>query len=86
MAVLRGAIGTERLLMARYRPVLAADPGLRGILDPVLGQHLAHLAALRSRLIGPAATPRPRLPSPPRPAGPASSRRWPPPNRPQQTR
>ncbi len=68
VAVLRGAIGTERLLMARYRPVLAADPGLRGILDPVLGQHLAHLAALRSRLIGPAATPRPRLPSPP-PAG-----------------
>ncbi|HTT52874.1 MAG TPA: hypothetical protein VMH35_15880 [Streptosporangiaceae bacterium] len=72
VAVLRGAISTEQLLIARYRSALAADPGLRGPLGPVLGQHLAHLAALRSRLIGPAATPRPRPPSPPPPAaGPA---------------
>jgi hypothetical protein len=64
VAVLRGAIGTEQALIARYHSALAASPGLKDTLDPVLGQHLAHLAALRSRLIGPAATPRPARPSP----------------------
>lgn len=59
VAVLRAAIGTEHALIARYRSALAASPGLKDTLDPVLDQHLAHLAALRSRLIGPAATPRP---------------------------
>ncbi len=58
VAVLRAAIGTEQALIARYRSTLAASPGLKDTLDPVLDQHLAHLAALRSRLIGPAATPR----------------------------
>ncbi len=59
VAALRGAIRTEQALIARYRSALAASPALRDTLDPLLGQHLAHLAALRSRLIGPAATPRP---------------------------
>jgi Ferritin-like domain len=58
VAVLRTAIGTEHALIARYRSALATSPALKGTLDPVLDQHLAHLAALRSRLIGPAATPR----------------------------
>jgi Ferritin-like domain len=59
VAVLRAAIGTEQALIARYRSALAASPGLKDTLDPVLDQHLAHLAALRSRLIGAAATPHP---------------------------
>ena len=64
VAVLRAAIGNEQALIARYRSALAAAPALKDILDPVLGQHQAHLAALRSRLIGPAATPHPARPSP----------------------
>jgi hypothetical protein len=64
VAVLRAAIGTEQALIARYRSALAASPGLKDTLDPVLDQHLAHLAALRSRLIGPAATPHPARTSP----------------------
>lgn len=59
VAVLRAAIGTEQALIAQYRSALAASPGLKDTLDPVLDQHLAHLAALRSRLIEPAGTPRP---------------------------
>lgn len=69
VAVLHAAIGTEQALIARYRSTLATSPGLAGTLDPVLGQHLAHLAALRSRLIGPAATPGPARSSPPAAAG-----------------
>lgn len=59
VAVLRAAIGTEQALIASYRSALASTPSLKAILDPVLDQHLAHLAALRSRLIGPAPTPHP---------------------------
>ena len=69
VAVLRAAIGTEQALIARYRSALAASPGLKDTLDPVLDQHLAHLAVLRSRLIGPAATPRQGRTSPPAAAG-----------------
>jgi hypothetical protein len=71
VAVLRAAIGTEQALIARYRSALAASPGLQDTLDPLLDQHLAHLAALRSRLISPAATPRPT--SPPSSAGQAAT-------------
>ncbi len=71
VAVLRAAIGTEQALIARYRSALAASPGLQDTLDPVLDQHLAHLAALRSRL-SPAATPRPARTSPPASAGQAA--------------
>lgn len=68
VATLRGAITTEQALIARYRSALAASPALRDTLEPLLGQHLAHLAALRSRLVGPTGTPRPAQPSP-SPAG-----------------
>jgi hypothetical protein len=64
VAVLGAAISTEQALIARYRATLAASPGLKDTLDPLLDQHLAHLAALRSRLIGPAATPRQARASP----------------------
>jgi len=59
VAVLRAAIGTEQALIARYHAALAASPGLKQTLDPVLDQHLAHLAALRSRLIGATVAPHP---------------------------
>ena len=68
VATLRGAISTEQALIARYRSALAASPALRDTLEPLLGQHLAHLAALRSRLVGPTGTPRPDRPGP-APAG-----------------
>jgi hypothetical protein len=74
VAVLRAAIGTEQALIARYRSALATAPALKDTLDPVLDQHQAHLTALRSRLIGPAATPHPARTSPaPAPAGQAST-------------
>ena len=72
VAVLRAAIGTEQALIARYRSALAASPALKGTLDPVLDQHLAHLTALRSRLIGPTAIPRQDRTSP-APASPAGT-------------
>jgi Ferritin-like domain len=59
VAVLRAAIGAEQALIARYRSALDASPGLKPTLEPVLDQHLAHLSALRSRLIGAAVTPLP---------------------------
>jgi len=71
VAVLRAAIGTEQALIARYRSALAASPGWQDTLDPVLDQHLAHLAALRSRLISPV-TPGPARTSPPAAAGQAA--------------
>jgi Ferritin-like domain len=64
VATLRGAITTEQALIARYRSALAASPALRDTLEPLLGQHLAHLDALRSRLVGPTATPHPARSSP----------------------
>ena len=73
VAVLRAAIGTEQALIARYRSALAASPDLKDTLDPVLDQHLAHLAALRSRLTGPAAATRPAPASPARTSPPAAA-------------
>lgn len=69
VAVLRAAISAEQALIARYRSALAISPDRKDTLAPVLDQHLAHLAALRSRLIGPAATPHPARSSPPAAAG-----------------
>ena len=43
VAVLRTAMDGETLLIAQYTAVLAAQPGLAGLLDPLLGQHRAHL-------------------------------------------
>jgi len=54
VGVLRQAIGTEQGMITRYRSAIAGSPALAGTLEPVLRQHLAHLAALRSRLIEPA--------------------------------
>jgi hypothetical protein len=72
--VLRGAMAGETLLIGQYTAVLAAQPGLAGLLGPLLGQHQAHLDRLRARLIvpagaaTPAASPRPRVQVPPGPA------------------
>ena len=73
VAVLRTATDGETVLIAQYTAVLAAQPGLAGLLDPLLGQHRAHLDRLRARLIVPpgAATPspspRPHVQAPPGP-------------------
>jgi hypothetical protein len=76
VAVLRGAMDGETLLIAQYTAVLAAQPGLAGLLDPLLSQHRAHLDRLRARLIVPrgAATPSPSpRPHVQVPAGPAAA-------------
>ena len=54
VAVLRGAIGTEQALIARYRSAMAGSPALSGTLGPLLAQHREHLARLTSMLIEPA--------------------------------
>jgi len=72
VAVLRGTIRAEYVMISRYRSALAAAPGLRVTLSPVLSQHEAHLAALRARLVVPAGAPaQPSLSGPP-PSGPAA--------------
>jgi hypothetical protein len=53
VAMLRGAIGTERALIARYHSAMAGSPGLAGTLGPLLAQHREHLARLTSMLIEP---------------------------------
>ncbi len=75
VAWLRAAISAEELMVGRYEAVLSAvsagRPALMPVLRPLLAQHREHLAQLRSRLIVPAgsaaaaATPRPRVASPP---------------------
>ena len=54
VAILRGAIGTEQALIARYRSAMAGSPALSGTLGPLLAQHREHLARLTSMLIEPA--------------------------------
>jgi hypothetical protein len=68
VAVLRGAIRAETVMIARYRSAISSAPDLRATLSPVLSQHEAHLAALRGRLIVPAGAP-----SQPSLSGPAPS-------------
>jgi hypothetical protein len=53
VAMLRGAIGTEQALIARYRSAMAGSPALAGTLSPLLAQHREHLARLTSMLIEP---------------------------------
>ena len=71
VAVLRTATDGETVLIAQYTAVLAAQPGLAGLLDPLLGQHRAHLDRLRARLsvppgaATPSASPRPHVQVPP---------------------
>ena len=62
VAVLREAIAAEQLMITRYAAVLHEAGGTGGIaagslaaaLEPLLAEHRAHLAQLRSRLIVPA--------------------------------
>lgn len=53
VAVLRDAIAGEKLMIDRYRSAMSGSPGLAKLLGPLLAQHEAHLARLRSRLIEP---------------------------------
>jgi hypothetical protein len=87
VALLRSAIAAEQLLIARYVNVLrdAGNPGgatsaarrgdaadLTAALEPMLAEHRAHLAQLRSRLVVPAdASPSPPERAPTAPAAPA---------------
>ena len=71
VAVLQHAISAEQLMVARYRAVLAAAPSLARSLNPLLTEHEAHLARLKSRLVPGAATAKP--PSQPRPKPPPSA-------------
>lgn len=76
VTVLRGAIAAEQLMITRYTTVLhqagagGSAGSLAGALEPLLAEHRAHLAQLRSRLIVPAgskaspATPHERPPAP----------------------
>lgn len=62
VGLLQAAIAAEQLLVTQYAAVLSgltspaagASAALTKALEPLLGQHRAHLAALRSRLIVPA--------------------------------
>jgi Ferritin-like domain len=87
VALLRSAITAEELMVARYTNVLKAvrNPGgtsagrggsqsaLTAALEPVLAEHQAHLAQLRSRLIVPAgAAPSPSERAPAQPAVPTA--------------
>ena len=79
VGVLKAAIAGEELMIARYEAVLAgparAAGGLTTALDPLLAEHRAHLAQLRSSLVVPAgaASPAPSRPAhrPGRPVVPA---------------
>jgi hypothetical protein len=63
IATLREAIASEQLMVDRYTAVLRnADVSLAPALQPLLDEHRAHLAQLRSRLIVPAGS-RYRLPA-----------------------
>ena len=53
VATLRGAIGTEQALIARYHSAMAGSAALSGTLAPLLAQHREHLARLTSMLIEP---------------------------------
>jgi Ferritin-like domain len=87
VALLRSAITAEELMVARYTNVLKGvrNPGatsagrggsrgaLTAALEPVLAEHQAHLAQLRSRLIVPAgAAPSPSERTPAQPAVPTA--------------
>jgi hypothetical protein len=61
VTTLRSAIAAEQLMIARYQAVLrtvasagaGGAPALTAVLSPLLAEHRAHLAQLRSRLIVP---------------------------------
>ena len=70
VGVLKAAIAGEELMVARYEVVLAGASqharGLTAVLEPILAEHRAHLAQLRSSLFVPAGA---ASPSPSRRAG-----------------
>lgn len=53
VTVLRSAIAAKSAMIARYTATAAAYPQLRPALGPLLGDHQAHLAELRHRLVEP---------------------------------
>jgi len=75
VGLLKTAIAGEQLMIARYEAVLApahrSADGLAAILEPLLAEHHAHLAQLRSRLIVPAGAATASSP----PASPSATRR-----------
>jgi hypothetical protein len=80
VTVLTAAIAREQLMIARYEAVLAVPldraGGLAATLEPLLAEHRAHLAQLRSRLIVPPGaarpSPSPSARRPPRPVVPGT--------------
>jgi hypothetical protein len=70
VGVLRSAIAAEQLMIARYDAVIGgATSAVTPALQPLLAEHRAHLAQLRSRLVVPAGSPTPSQPAPGAPAG-----------------
>jgi hypothetical protein len=68
VGLLRSAIAAEELMIARYGAVIGnATAAVTSVLAPLLAEHRAHLAQLRSRLVAPAGsqTPSPRAPAAP---------------------
>lgn len=73
VALLQDAISAEQLMIARYEASIRAldgsRPDLLPVLRPLLAQHRAHLAQLRSRLVIPAGAAAAASPAPgPRPS------------------
>jgi hypothetical protein len=68
--LLRSAITAEQLMIARYSAVIGgAAASVTSVLKPLLAEHQAHLAQLRSRLVVPAGSPTPSQRAPAAPAG-----------------
>jgi hypothetical protein len=72
VAVLDHAIAAEKLMIARYHAAISGSPAQAAFLAPLLAQHRAHLARLRSRLLDPRATVQAGSPSPRAAASPGS--------------
>jgi len=73
VAVLDHAITAEKLMIARYHAAISGAPAQSALLAPLLAQHQAHLARLRSRLLDPRAASQASSPSPRGAAPPGSS-------------
>jgi hypothetical protein len=69
VAVLDDAIAAEKAMIARYNAAVSGSPAQAAFLAPLLAQHRAHLAGLRSRLLDPGAAGQARSPSPAATAG-----------------
>lgn len=57
VTVLRAVIAAKTTMIARYAATAAAHPRLRASLQPLLGDHQAHLDELQQRLGEPGASP-----------------------------